>query len=590
MSAGSTTSCAPSGCNHPAVVVARVVPNVTGLDKHFDYLVPELLREQVAVGSLVRVPLHGRRVGGWVVALGSTVAPDSPVAVEQLVPIAKWSSIGPGEDLVDLARWAGPRWGTDRQRPLLVAASPPTMVSHLPPARRTVSSPTSAHDSGVWRIGPLADPLPLVLDAARTGPTLVLHPSPPAGRALASRLRREGLTVAVVPEEWTSAAGGVDVVVGSRVAAWATIPGLRAIVMLDEHDESYQEERTPTWHARDVVLERAARAGAACMLVSPCPTATAMHWADGSAHTLSPGKWPLIEIDDRSDIEPWKRSLVGSSLIRALRDHGKRVVCVLNTVGRARLLACRVCRNLQRCERCEAAVRQRDDGMLECPRCDTVRPKVCQVCGASAMALVKPGVTRLREELEAAANRPVIAVTGESHEIPAGDVFVGTEAVLHRVRNVDVVAFLDFDAELLAPRYRAAEQAMALLVRAGRLVGSRDRGGRVIVQTYVPQHEVLQAALLGDTGRLVDGELARRRLLGLPPFRALAAIEGEAELVATVAVATGLEFAKTAKGVLVRADNWMTLGHALTDAGSRIVRTKNQKNSRLRVEVDPPRA
>ena len=76
------------------------------------------------------------------------------------------------------------------------------------------------------------------------------------------------------------------------------------------------------------------------------------------------------------------------------------------------------------------------------------------------MALVKPGVTRLREELEAAANRPVIAVTGETGELSDADVFVGTEAVLHRVRNVDVVAFLDFDAELLAPRYRAAEQAM----------------------------------------------------------------------------------------------------------------------------------
>ncbi len=574
------------------MLVARVVPNVTGLDKQFDYLVPEELHHLAALGSLVRVSLHGRRVGGWIVSLGE---PELSLPVEKLLPIAKYSSIGPDPELVDLARWAAPRWGTDRLRPFLVAASPPTMVAHLPAARRTFS-PTPiglSRETGVWRIGPLEDPLPLILNAARTGPTLVLHPSPPAGRALASRLRREGLTAAVVPEEWASAAGGVDVVVGSRVAAWATVPGLRAIVMLDEHDESYQEERTPTWHARDVVIERAARVGAACMLLSPCPTATAMHWADGTArsiqHTPHSSQWPLIEIDDRSDIEPWKRSLVGSSLIRSLRDQGKRVVCVLNTVGRARLLACRVCRNLQRCERCEAAVRQRDDGMLECPRCETMRPKVCQVCGASAMALVKPGVTRLREELEAAANRPVIAVTGDSTELPDAGVYVGTEAVLHRVRNVDVVVFLDFDAELLAPRYRAAEQAMALLVRAGRLVGPRDRGGRVIVQTYVPNHEVLQAALLGDTGRLVDGELARRRLLGLPPFRALASLEGvDAE---SVAAATHLEFAKTgtsANSVLVRADDSMTLGHALAEAAA--VRPKNQKGSRLRIEVDPPRA
>jgi primosomal protein N' (replication factor Y) len=197
------------------------------------------------------------------------------------------------------------------------------------------------------------------------------------------------------------------------------------------------------------------------------------------------------------------------------------------------------------------------------------------------MALVKPGVTRLREELEAAANRPVVAVTGDSDELPEADVFVGTEAVLHRVRGVDVVAFLDFDAELLAPRYRATEHALALLVRAGRLVGSRSRGGRVLVQTFEPRHEVLAAVQLADPKRVVPAETARRELLGLPPFRALAAVEGaDAE---EFAQATGLEFAPTAKGVLVRADTWMELGEALAS-------TPRPKGSRLRVEVDPPRA
>jgi primosomal protein N' (replication factor Y) len=196
------------------------------------------------------------------------------------------------------------------------------------------------------------------------------------------------------------------------------------------------------------------------------------------------------------------------------------------------------------------------------------------------MALVKPGVSRLREELEAAANRPVVSVTGETDELPESDLYVGTEAVLHRVRGVDVVAFLDFDAELLAPRYRAAEQALALLVRAARLVGPRSAGGRVLVQTFVPHHEVLQAAQFADPGRVVESELARRRLLGLPPFRALAAVEGaDAE---EFAAATGLEFAPTTRGALIRADTWEVLGRALADA-------PRPKGSRLRVEVDPPR-
>ena len=158
--------------------------------------------------------------------------------------------------------------------------------------------------------------------------------------------------------------------------------------------------------------------------------------------------------------------------------------------------------------------------------------------------------------------------------------YVGTEAVLHRVRGVDVVAFLDFDAELLAPRYRAAEQTMALLVRAGRLVGRRSGGGRVLVQTFVPDHEVIVAAQRAQPERVAETELARRRLLGLPPFRAVAAIEGTGAV--EFATNVGLEFAATAKGALIRADTWEVLGHALAEA-------PRPKGSRLRVEVDPPR-
>ena len=568
----------------PPALVARVVPNVTGLDKQFDYLVPTELRDRVAIGSLVRVSLHGRKVGGWVVGLG---AADPALPVEKLLPIAKWSSVGPPADVIELAEWAEQRWAAARLRPFLVTADPPTMVTALPRMRRTVEATGPSHrvGTGVRVITPLTDPLPMVIELARSGPALVIHPAPAAAKAIANRLRKAGLTVAHMPDEWAAAAGGVDVVVGSRAAVWAPCPGLRTIVVLDEHDDSLQEERTPTWHARDVAIERARRAGAACVLISPCPSAAAVRWAGDRLVRPSASErvngWPFLEIVDRTDEEPWKRSLLTSALIAHLRDHDKRVVCVINTTGRARLLACRSCRTLQRCIRCDAAVVQGDDDALTCRRCGVTRPVVCQQCGSSAMALMKPGVSRLQEELAAAANRPVVAVTGVTEELPPGDVFVGTEAVLHRVRGVDVVAFLDFDAELLAPRYRAAEQALALLVRAGRLVGPRAGGGRVLVQTFVPQHEVLQAVLRADVSNLSDGELARRRLLGLPPFRALAVIEGTGA--AEMAAATRLESAPTTTGVMVRADTWDELGTAL-------IAVSRPKGSRLRVEVDPPRA
>jgi primosomal protein N' (replication factor Y) len=109
-------------------------------------------------------------------------------------------------------------------------------------------------------------------------------------------------------------------------------------------------------------------------------------------------------------------------------------------------------------------------------------------------------------------------------------VIVGTEAVLHRVTRADVVAFLDFDQELLAPRYRAGEEAFALLARAARLVGGRRDGGRLVAQTRMPNHEVLDAAVHADPGRFALIESARRAALRFPPEAALAEISGEAAM------------------------------------------------------------
>jgi len=564
-----------------SLLVAKVVPDLTGLDKQFDYLVPDSMRAYVAVGSMVRVVLNGRRVGGWIVDLGK---PDGSVPIDRMASIAKWSGIGPTADTIDLARWAAHRWGAGRLRPFLVAGSPRSMVGSLPSA-----STTRAGDDGVAvprliRVPPNDDPFDVVTEILARGPALVVHPSIDDARRLAARLRHAGWSTAVHPEQWARAAAGVDVVIGGRSAVWSPCAGMRSIVVVDEHDEALQEERTPTWHARDVAIERARRADAACVLVSPCPSVSALQWAGTSmrrpAVVDERAGWPVLEIVDRTREEPWKRSLLTSALIQHLRNPAKRIVCVHNTKGRARLLACRTCKSLQRCEKCQAAVMQDDAGMLVCRRCFTVRPVVCQNCGSGAVSLIRLGVGRLREEIEAAAGRPVGLVTGESESLPDCDVLVGTEAVLHRAGHADVVAFLDLDAELLAPRYRAAEQAMTLLVRAARLVGGRSGGGRLVVQTFLPRHEVLQAVLHADPSRLAKVETERRQLLGLPPFSALAAVSGAGAI--DFASATGLESSADGDVVLLRADSWDRLGQALES-------TPRPKGSRLRIAVDPPR-
>jgi primosomal protein N' (replication factor Y) len=172
------------------------------------------------------------------------------------------------------------------------------------------------------------------------------------------------------------------------------------------------------------------------------------------------------------------------------------------------------------------------------------------------------------------------------------DVVVGTEAVFHGTnldaRPVRLVAFLDFDQELLAPRYRAVEQAMWLLVRAGRMLGQRRAGSRILVQTRLPDHEVLRSVRAADTIAVTEAELARRRALAFPPFAGLAAISGAVEAVARACVDLReiVEVRGPVDGrALVRAPTTASL----CDALARVDLAPARALGRLRVEVDPPR-
>ncbi|MBG7603053.1 MAG: hypothetical protein IZT58_00295 [Actinobacteria bacterium] len=574
--------------------IARVLPNITGLDKSFDYLIPDELAASVRVGTVVRVELHGRRVGGWVTEILASAAPG--LAFDSLKPIAKVTGFGPDRELIELAEWALVRWAARRLRPMLVTATPLRAVRALPAERRTSPSaePTSpatvellAAGGGALRLPPRVDVMPAILAAVRLGPCLVVVPQHDEAKLLDARLRRAGISTALMPDGWAAAAAGVDVVIGSRSAAWAPCRGLSVAVVIDEQDEALQEERAPTWHARDVIVERCRRAGVPYVLVSPAPTLVAVEEYAGSSGVVHPpaarerAGWPGVVLVDRRDEDPWKKSLVTSPLIERIRNPDLTVVCVSNITGRARVLACRACRALIRCEQCDAAVGLADDGMLSCRRCGAVRPPVCQECGASRFANLRPGVTRLREELEAAAARPVVSVTGADDQPPTrAGVYVGTEAVLHRVHRADVVAFLEFDSEMLAPRFRAAEQALALLIRAGRIAPE------VLVQTFSPDHEVLRAAVAGDPAAILPGERERRRPLSLPPYGALALVSGtgSAEVAAELSK-PDVEVDVGGDGTgrfLIRAADWTTLGVALNAA-------ERPPGSRVRVEVDPPR-
>ncbi|MGI8753752.1 MAG: hypothetical protein ACR2MN_15865 [Acidimicrobiales bacterium] len=612
----------------PAV---RVVTDVAALDKEFDYLVPDDLVGRVGVGTMVRVALGGRRVGAWVVA--TDVEPDP---ARTLRPVSHRRGWGPEPALVDLAAWAAWRWA-GRRSALLRTASPLWAVRDLPapaltpppPPRLTTTAaqavagmvadalaPSERGPAGpaLMRLPPNVDPVGVVATVAQNGPTLVVAPSIAAATVLAGRLRRagsgpgpgagSGSGIALVPEQWAQARAGAAVVVGARAAAWAPCPGLASVVVIDGHDEGLHQEQNPTWDATTVAAERARRAGAACIVTSACPTLDLLAVASKvvvPSRRLERDGWAPLEVVDRRADDP-RLGLYSEALVRMVRDGG-RVACVLNRKGRARLLACRACGTVARCDRCGSAMAE-DRGQgegeggdvdggaqrrLVCPQCRWTRPWLCTACGSITLRQLRVGVSRAREELASLAGRAVVEVTAATPAPPDGDgeadVMVGTEAVLHRGwrgGRLDAVAFLDFDGELLAPRFRAGEEALGLLARASRIVGGR--AGRVLVQTRVPDHVVIAAALAADPDRAAAGEREVRAALGWPPFAALAAIGGEGapEMVDALAGLPGIDVLGPEGGRwLIRAGDPAVLADALAGVG--------RPAARVRVEVDPLR-
>ena len=613
--------------------VVRVRPDLPAIDRSFDYLVPDALAHQISVGAIVRIPLHGRRVRGWVVE--DFVQPETEIS--RILPLLKVVGAGPPPEILDLGRWAARRWiGPDVS--FFGSASPPNAVVPNAVAESFVGGAEFvSHGSSESRLRVIAwppsmDRRPLIdglLPAS--GSSIVIVPDVGRLNSLIKYLTHAGRVVHVMHATrtaaertlaWSEARNGNCVIVGGRGAVWAPVPDLAAMIVLDESDDALQEERSPTWHARDVAIERARRCGAACTLVAAIPSAVAVSLVEDverPERSDESAGWARVEVVDLRDEAPGQ-GLLTDALARALHkcvDAGERALLVMNRKGRARLLACGACNELARCEGCGAAVVEVQSGetsavstdssaaevsrSLLCPVCSTARAWLCAGCGSTRLRVLRSGVSRIRDDLAALLPRSTVLDVDASTEVDLAalreaDVLVGTEAVLHRAprdRPVGLVAFLDLDQELLAPRHRAAEQSATLLARSARLLGPRAEERRLLLQTRLPEHDVVRGVSEADPSIAWISETQRRAALSYPPFGALAQLRGVEEAVAYAAnmlrtfpgvtvlgpVASGASFE-----CLVRCPDSEALSVALlaVNAGARAL-------GRMRVEVDPAR-
>lgn len=562
------------------------------LNKLFDYAVPAPWRAgdgggPIIVGTRVRVELQGRRVGGWVTELDPEPATDVTLS-----PLRTWSGYGPSAQVLELADWLAWRWlGTPAKA--LRTASPERNVTRLsvPAVHRWQGAvdPWAAalfHGAGcVVRLPPAGDRWPIVLAAASMGNPLLLVPTIETARKLERRLHRAGIRTALLPHDWARAAAG-SVVIGTRAGALGPAHHPGAIVVFDEHDDAFREERTPTWHARDVAIERARRAGIPCVLTSAGPSLEALSALPLVTvdRVVEHDGWPTVDIIDRRDEPPGRLGLFSEPLVRLLRSEG-RVGCILNRVGRVKLLGCSACGELVSCEACGGAMTQIADAQLTCLRCAEQRPPACAECGGARLKNLVLGVGRAREELEALLGEPVGEVTASASVHEDARVVIGTEALLRatvrRGQRWRSIAFLDFDQHLAALRQRAESDALALVMLAARHVGARRDGGRLLIQTRQPDHRLLSASKRGDPGPLAQQLEEQARAMRWPPVVAQAEISGAGaqEFVDGLGQPLGVEVRGPNDGVWqVRSDDVETL---VTELGA-----VDRPAARLRLAVD----
>jgi primosomal protein N' (replication factor Y) len=262
------------------------------------------------------------------------------------------------------------------------------------------------------------------------------------------------------------------------------------------------------------------------VLTSPVPSASALHKESEVSQVQNiESQWPAIDVVNLDDV-PVSGSLLSSELLSSATTPGMTTVCVLNTKGKARLIACKSCRAVQACTECSSLLTQSNDAELFCARCQKAAGSVCVSCGRTSFVVPRGGVSQLVAQVVKSTRNPVVEVTAESDDTwTKGSVFIGTEAVLYRVPSTDVVVFADIDRDLSTPRITASREVLSLIARAARIVGAN---GRVVVQTRQPHHALMQALAAADpTVALLEWmkkDLAQRQFFSLPPFSTMVRI------------------------------------------------------------------
>jgi primosomal protein N' (replication factor Y) (superfamily II helicase) len=507
--------------------------------------------------------------------------------------------------------------------PLLATLGDHGVPEHLAPFARTARRAVRSGGPFLWRTtgreehAAVAAIVRATLEDGRQA--LILAPEVARVDRLVNLLRlalEEGYTVAPyhsalgrgrVAVHEAARNGDVDVVVGTRTAALLGLARPGSICVVDEPNGAHRAEQghegLPV-HVRDVALERARLDRAAVFFLSPFPSlriyAAEVRRREGIRElpTDRSGPWPAVRIVDMRGSGATFSSTLVNACRRCIKGGGKTGV-VLKRLGYATAVSCSRCGTIRICPNCDLPlVSHGREGPLICTRCgDTEEPGPCVTCGSARLRQTGLGVERVRDELSAVLGVRVGLITAEGQDNADAPVVVGTAPRILE-GEWDAVILPDADSFLAGSGIGAVERSFRLFY------GSAEVARKLLlIQTHVPEHYALRAAVRGDYEAFAAEELPRLRELGYPPFAYAASLtfEGsEAALFGAVesrlrpALEAGVEMSgpvllgrtgeTTAWRVLLRARRRPTVARAATLAARIAARTRGLE---VRVDVDP---
>jgi len=377
---------------------------------------------------------------------------------------------------------------------------------------------------------------------------------------------------------WRVRHGQAKVVLGTRSAVFAPVVNLGVVIVDEEHDSSYKQDETPRYHGRDVAVVRAQYAGALALLGSATPSLES-YW------NAREGKYQLLKLEDRIggrklasvDVvdmrQEFRETHTQMPLSRKLKEEidaqlraSAQTMLLLNRRGYSWFLLCRSCGETQRCVNCSVSLTyHRREHRLSCHYCgySMAVPALCPACGSEYLHYVGEGTEKIEHKFAelfpgarvARLDRDVARRRGEFLRVLQDfrqgkiDVLVGTQLIAkgHDFPGVTLVGVVSADIGLGLPDFRAAERTFQLVTQVAGRAGRGDAPGRVLVQTFYPEHYAIRLAADQNYAGFFSKEMGFRRMMHYPPITALANIVAQhpkLERAAQVAEMIGKFFTK----------------------------------------------